>query len=331
MLQRQIGTSGINCSAIGLGTWAIGGAMWGGSDEAASRAAIAASLDAGVSLIDTAPGYGLGHAETLIGEVIRARRGEVVIATKCGLNWHHGKGAYFFDQYDTPVHRYLGADGIVHELEQSLARLGTDHIDVYITHWQDATTPIAETLEALHRLKSAGKIRAIGASNLSPEELGQYIAGGGLDCIQERYSLIDREIETTLLPLTAGKGISTLGYSPLGMGLLTGRITAERAFTGDDVRKDNPRFSTENRQAVARFAAALEEITAAHGITLGQLVIARTLRQPQLDFVLCGARNPADALENAKAAAVTLSSNEIELIDRQVVEHLSGCCPRESA
>lgn len=325
MLQRQIGTTGIACSAIGLGTWAIGGAMWGGSDDTASRAAIAASLDAGVSLIDTAPGYGLGHAETLVGEAIRGRRDEVVIATKCGLNWHHGKGEHFFDQYGTPVHRYLGADGIVHELEQSLARLGTDHIDIYITHWQDATTPVGETLEALHRLKAAGKIRAIGASNLGPDDLAQYIAGGGPDCIQERYSLIDRDIETTLLPLTAGKGISTLAYSPLAMGLLTGKIAADRAFAGDDTRKGNPRFSPANRQAVARFAASLDAITAAHGITLGQLVIARTLRQPQIDFVLCGARSPAHALENARAGAVTLTDDEIMAIDLQVAEHLSGC------
>jgi aryl-alcohol dehydrogenase-like predicted oxidoreductase len=324
MQQRQIGNTGIACSAIGLGSWAIGGAMWGSSDDTASRAAIAASLDGGISLVDTAPGYGLGHAETLIGEAIRGRRDQVVIATKCGLNWHHGKGTYFFEQYGQPVHRYLGADGIVHELEQSLGRLRTDHVDIYITHWQDSTTPIDETLEALHRLRSAGKIRAIGASNLAPQDLDAYIAGGGVDCIQERYSLIDRDMETTLLPLTAGKGISTLAYSPLGMGLLTGSITADRTFSGDDIRQENPRFSPENRQAVARFSAAVADITSAHDISLGQMVIAWTLQRPQIDFVLCGARNPGHAAENARAGSVALSVDEIALINRQAAEHLSA-------
>lgn len=324
MLQREIGRSGISCSAIGLGSWAIGGAMWGGSDDAASRASIAASLDAGVTLIDTAPGYGLGHAESLIGEVIRGRRDTVVIATKCGLNWHHGKGGYFFEQYGKPVHRYLGADGIIHELEQSLGRLQTDHIDIYITHWPDPSTPIDETLEALHRLKTDGKIRAIGASNVGPAELERYLAIGGLDCLQERYSLIDRAIEASLLPLTAGKGVSTLAYSPLAMGLLTGKITADRAFGGDDIRRENPRFSVANRRAVAAFATAVAAVTAAHRISLGQLVIARTLQQPGIDIVLCGARTAAHAVENAKAGAVTLSAEEIALVDREVANHLSA-------
>ena len=171
VLTRRIGQSGMAASAVGLGTWAIGGWMWGGTDEAASIRAIQASIDAGISLIDTAPAYGLGRSEELVGQAIAGRRDQVVIATKCGLNWHHGKGNRFFEEAGVPVHRYLGADGIAHELEESLKRLGTDHIDLYITHWQDPTTPIADTMETLLRLKQAGKIRAIGASNLSPDEL----------------------------------------------------------------------------------------------------------------------------------------------------------------
>ncbi|TIR34434.1 MAG: aldo/keto reductase, partial [Mesorhizobium sp.] len=194
-ITRSIGKSGVVASAVGLGTWAIGGWMWGGTDEAESIAAIQASIDAGVSLIDTAPAYGLGRSEEIVGKAIKGRRDRAVIATKCGLNWHSKKGNHFFDQDGTPVNRYLGADGIAYEVEQSLRRLGTDYIDLYITHWQDPTTPIAETMEALERLKSAGKIRAIGASNLNAAELQQYVAAGQLDAIQERYSMLDREIE----------------------------------------------------------------------------------------------------------------------------------------
>lgn len=324
MQTRKLGNSDLKCSAIGLGTWAVGGAMWGGSDDEASKNAIAAALDGSVTLIDTAPGYGLGHAEKLVGDVVRGRRDQVVIATKCGLNWHHGKGNHFFDQYDQKVHRYLGADGIVHELEASLKRLGTDYIDIYITHWQDPTTPIEVTMEALQKLKSQGKIRAIGASNLSPEDLDVYIEIGGLSCIQERYSMIDREIEDTLLPGTQRHEISTLSYSPMGMGLLTGKITPDRQFAGDDIRKDDPRFSIENRELVQRFAKSVGDILSRHNIGLSELVIAWTLQQPQIDFVLCGARNPDQAYLNARAGQVALEGDELAFIDAAAIEHLAN-------
>ena len=149
MLEREIGRSGIKASAIGLGTWAIGGWMWGGTDRASSIAAIQASIDEGVSLIDTAPAYGQGLAEEIVAEAIRGRRDEVVLATKCGIVWHTQKGRHFFDYDGQPVHRYLGREAIFYEVEQSLRRLKTDYIDHYITHWQDETTPIAETMEAL--------------------------------------------------------------------------------------------------------------------------------------------------------------------------------------
>jgi len=323
MLKREIGISGITCSAIGLGTWAIGGAMWGGSDDAASVAAIKTSLDNGINLIDTAPGYGLGHSETLVGQAVAGRRDEVVIATKCGLNWHHGKGEYFFEQLGNKVRRYLGADGIVHEAEQSLKLLNTDYIDLYITHWQDSGTPLDETLEALQTLKKDGKIRAIGASNLSEDDLKQYLQIGGIDCIQERYSMIDRQIEKTLLPLTKGKSVSTLSYSPLGMGLLTGKITPDRSFSGDDIRKDDPRFAVGNRLAIQKFATELGDMTQNLDVSLSQLVIAWTLRQPQIDFVLCGARSPDHAQENAHAGQVKLGADECSLIDAAVSSYLA--------
>ena len=322
VLTREIGQSGIAASAVGLGTWAIGGWMWGGTDEAASVRAIEASIDAGISLIDTAPAYGLGRSEELVGQAIAGKRDKVVIATKCGLNWHSGKGEKFFEEDGVPVHRYLGADGIAHELEQSLRRLGTDHIDLYITHWQDPTTPIAETMDALLRLKQQGKIRAIGASNLSPAELGEYLAIGGLDAIQERYSMLDREIAGTLLPLAQPAGVSTLSYSSLALGLLTGKVSATRAFTGDDQRASNPRFSAENRQRAADFAAALMPLAQQHGASIAQMVIAWTLSQPGITFALCGARDPAQALDNAGAARLRLAAEDLARIEAARLTHL---------
>ncbi|WP_406871737.1 aldo/keto reductase [Aminobacter sp. P9b] len=321
-LVRNIGRSGISASGVGLGTWAIGGWMWGGTDEDASIAAIQASIDAGVSLIDTAPAYGLGRSEEIVGKAIRGRRDKVVVATKCGLNWHSGKGNHFFDQDGLPVHRYLGADGIVYEVEQSLRRLGTDHIDLYITHWQDPTTPVAETMDTLLRLKQQGKIGAIGASNVNADELKAYIDAGQIDAIQERYSMLDREIEDTLLPITQANDVATLSYSSLALGLLSGAIDPSRQFSGDDQRKDNPRFSAANRQKVAELKAAIEPVIERHTASMAQVVIAWTLAQPGITFALCGARNPAQALDNARAGQIRLDADDLLALDTAISRHL---------
>jgi len=324
ILTRTIGGSGISASAVGLGTWAIGGWMWGGTDERQSIAAIHASIDAGISLIDTAPAYGMGLAETIVGKAIAGRRDKVVLVTKCGLVWHVNEGAYFFHQDGKPVHRYLGAASIRHEVEESLKRLGTDYIDHYVTHWQDATTPIAETVETLVRLKDEGKIRSIGASNVSPEDLVAYIATGALDAIQEEYSMVRRDIETTLLPLCRTSAVSVLSYSSLALGLLSGKVGPERVFAGDDQRKGNPRFSQANREKIARLTRGLEPVAEAHGASIAQVVIAWTIAQPGITFSLCGARDPAQAVENAAAARLRLAENELALISAGVAEHLVG-------
>lgn len=321
-LIREIGRSGVRASAVGLGTWAIGGWMWGGTDEAQSIAAIQASLDAGVTLIDTAPAYGLGRSEEIVGKAIAGCRDKAVIATKCGLVWHTRKGKHFFDQDGKPVHRYLGRDAIIHEVEESLRRLGTDYIDLYITHWQDPTTPIEETVAALDDLKQAGKIRAVGASNVNRSELEHYVQTGALDAIQERFSMIDREIEQDLLPLTTANNVSTLSYSSLALGLLSGMIGPERVFSGDDQRKDNPRFSVANRQKAKDFATAIKPVADRHGATIAQIVIAWTLARSGVTFALCGARNPAQALDNAQAGRLRLSSDDLAAIDTAISAQL---------
>jgi len=323
-LTRKIGRSGVEVSAVGLGTWAIGGWMWGGTDEAESISAIQASLDAGVTLIDTAPAYGLGRSEEIVGKAIAGRRDKAVIATKCGLVWHTQKGRHFFDQDGRPVHRYLCRDSIVHELEQSLRRLGTDYIDLYITHWQDPTTPVEETVAALEELKRAGKIRAIGASNVNRAELDQYLATGALDAIQERFSMIDRGIEAELLPLTVKNGVSTLSYSSLALGLLSGTIGPDRVFSGDDQRRDNPRFSVANRQKAKDFAEAIRPVAERHGASIAQVVIAWTLARPGVTFALCGARNPAQALDNARAGTLRLGTEDIAAIDAAIAAKLAS-------
>ncbi len=314
-LTRSIGSSGITASGVGLGTWAIGGWMWGGTDEKASIAAIQAAIDEGVTLIDTAPAYGHGTAERIVARALEGRRGQVVLATKCGLVWNTPKGNHFFDYEGEPVHRYLGPESVVAEVEQSLKRLNTDVIDHYITHWQDPTTPIADTMEALERLKTAGKIRSIGASNTSVDDLRAYIAAGQLDAIQEEYSMVKRGIEATHLPVCAEHGVATLSYSSLALGFLSGRIGPERKFRGDDHRKDNPLFSVGNRARAADFATAIRPVADRHDASTAQIVIAWTLHQPGITFALCGARNPEQAIENARAGRIRLSEEDLQAID----------------
>ena len=322
MQVRKLGNTDIVASAVGLGTWAIGGWMWGGTDTSQSVAAIQASVDEGITLIDTAPAYGQGVAEEIVGRALKGRREKVVLATKCGLVWHTQKGNHFFDVGEQPVHRYLGKDAIVYELEQSLRRLNTEFVDHYITHWQDPTTPIDETMEALECLKTAGKIRSIGASNTSPEEFRAYVAAGPIDAIQEEYSLLKRDIETSLLPICAEHGISVLSYSSLALGILTGKIGPDRVFTGDDLRKDNPRFSVANREKVLQLMTSISWICEAHDATPAQIIIAWTLQQPGIVFSLCGARNQAQARENAKAGRIILTAEELDAINASASKHL---------
>jgi aryl-alcohol dehydrogenase-like predicted oxidoreductase len=322
MKKTILGASGIECEAVGLGTWAMGGWMWGGQDDAGAIDAIRASLDAGVRLIDTAPAYGLGHAESLVGRALEGRRHEAVIATKCGLVWHTRQGTHFFDENGQPVHRHLGRASIFHEVEQSLTRLRTDHIDLYITHWQDALTPVAETMDALLDLKRAGKIRAIGVSNVDAPTLREYLECGPVDAIQERYSLIDRGIEATLLPICAEHGIAVLGYSSLAMGLLAGPIDPARRFTGDDQRATNERFSSANRMKLAGMFEELEPLRARLGCSFGQMMIAWTFERGSVSVALCGARSPRQAVENAGAGSLTLSAADLAHIEGAALRHL---------
>jgi len=324
MLKRPIGKSGIEASVIGLGTWAIGGWMWGGTDEAQSIEAIQTAVDEGVTLIDSAPAYGQGLAEDIVGKALVGRRDKVVLATKCGLVWHSQKGNHFFDYDGKPVHRYLGKDAIMYEVEQSLTRLKTDYIDHYITHWQDPTTPIDETMEALESLKQQGKIRSIGASNTNADEVAAYVAAGQLDAIQEEYSMVKRDIETSLLPLCAEHGVSALSYSSLALGLLSGKVGPDREFSGDDQRKDNPRFSLPNRQKIAALMEDIAPVAEAHNATLAQTVIAWTVQQPGITFSLCGARNADQARENAAAGRIRLSQQDIETITAAAGTHLTN-------
>jgi len=327
MNYKSFGRSEIEASVVGLGTWAIGGWMWGGADENDAIRAIQSGVDAGVNLIDTAPVYGFGVSEELVGKAISDRRDKVVVATKCGLVWHKQKGDFFFtsdaanldDQGDIKVYKCLSPESIRYEVEQSLRRLRTDYIDLYQTHWQDSTTPIQDTMGTLMELKEEGKIRAIGCSNATTEQMDIYRSAGVLDVDQELYSMLDRKHEDNNLPYVDENKISFFAYSSLGQGLLTGKIGADRIFEEGDLRRDNERFSLENRKKINSMLDLFRPIASNHDLSLGQLAIAWTVAQPGCSHALVGARTPEQAIENARAGAATLSDDELKQI-RSIID-----------
>jgi methylglyoxal reductase len=288
--------------------------MWGGTDVQQSVRSIQASLEAGVNFIDTAPAYGLGLSERIVGEAIRGRRDKVILATKCGLVWHTARGTFFADQNGSPIHRYLGAESIRYEVEQSLRRMGTDYIDLYQTHWQDSTTPIEETMGTLLDLKKQGKIRAIGVSNCTVDQVRQYRSIGPVDAAQEQYSLLHRELEREYLPYCVRNRIAVLAYSPLANGLLTGKLDPNHVFPKDDLRRDNPMFTRESRIRVGEMLDPVRPIARKYSFTLGQLAIAWALAQPGITHALVGARDEGQAAENAAAGSVLLAATDARQI-----------------
>ncbi len=329
MKRRQLGQSGILASTIGLGTWAIGGWMWGGQGEREAVRAIHAALDAGVDLIDTAPIYGFGRSEEIVGAAIHDRRDQVVLATKCGLVWDRTDGDLFFHADEEgiagpgarAVYRYLGPDSIRREVEASLRRLGTDHIDLYQTHWQEGVTPIAETMAVLERLKEEGKILAVGVCNATVEQMADYAAAGDLASDQEKFSMLDRGCENDQLPHVREHGMAFLAYSPLALGLLTGRVGPDREFGPGDQRLTHQRFTAENLQAVRVFCKELISVASNHGATLTQLVLAWTMAQQGVSHVLVGARTEGQAVENARSAELRLDDDVLMWINNIIVGH----------
>jgi len=330
MKRRQLGKSGIMASSIGLGTWAIGGWMWGGQEEREAIRAIHASLDAGVDLIDTAPIYGFGRSERIVGAAIRDRREQVVLATKCGLVWEGTDGELFFHADDTgiagdsgprAVYKFLGPASIRREVEASLERLGTDYIDLYQTHWQEGTTAIEDTMDALVKLREEGKIRAIGVCNADAAQMARYQAVGELASDQEKFSILDRACEDDQLPHVIEHGIAFLAYSPLALGLLTGRISPTREFGVGDQRRTHPRFTKANLEAVRDFCKELIPVANNHGATLTQLILAWTMAREGVSHVLVGARTEGQAVENARAAELHLDEDVLLWIDSAIRGH----------
>ena len=323
MEKRSLGKSGLPVSPITLGAWAIGGWMWGGSDKKDSIRAIESCLDHGITSIDTAPIYGFGHSEQVLGEAIKGKRDRYEILTKCGMRWEGTKGEYFFTTNDNSgiqrdIYKYSGRQSLIAECEGSLKRLGTDYIDLYQVHWPDLTTPIEEAMEAFRILLEQGKIRAAGVSNYSVEQMAKASGVVELSSNQVPYSMVRREIEEDVVSWCLENDCGILAYSPLQRGLLTGKITPEYPFAPGDSRPETPHFKINNLIKTNKFLEKIRPLAEEKGVTLSQLVIAWTLRQPGITVALVGARTEEQVKQNAGALEVDLTQEEVEMINQKL-------------
>jgi len=319
MEYARLGADGPEVSRVIFGAWAIGGWMWGGSDDKDAVRAIRHAIDVGITTIDTAPMYGFGHSERIVGEAIKGRRDRVQIATKCGLRWDREDGEDFFRTTDAEgkeyfVRRNLKPDSILEEVDRSLERLGVDCIDLYQCHWPDSTTPIEETCQALARILEEGKAKAVGVSNFTPQMIAEARRYVPIVSDQPLYNMLDREAEAELLPYCADNNVGVIVYSPLHQGLLTGAVTMEREFGEGDQRNWKPWFKPQNRRRVLEFLEKVKPIAEEHDRTLAQVAINWCLCQRGITAAIVGARTPEQVEENAGGTGWSLSDDELARI-----------------
>lgn len=309
----RLGNTDLVASRIGLGTWAMGGWMWGGTDERQAGATIQAAIDRGISLIDTAPVYGFGLSEEIVGKALAegGRRHRAIVATKVGLEWRDGQ----------PFRNASGAR-IRQEVEDSLRRLRTDYIDLYQVHWPDPLVPVEETAAALAQLLAQGKIRAIGVSNHSPEQMASFRTAAPIHTVQPPYNLFERDVESGVLPYAHRSGLTVLAYGALCRGLLSGTITATTRFAGDDLRKVDPKFQPPR---LAQYLAAVQELERFARARFGKSVLALAVRWI-LDqggtVALWGARKPEHLATVDDVLGWSLDAAAMTSIDHILSDHI---------
>ena len=304
---RRLGNSDISVSVLALGTWAMGGErhLWGHVDDNESIAAINAAIDAGVTLLDTAPIYGNGRAETVLGRAVHSRRDDVVIATKCGL--------ISAPDGQAPPSRCLTPESIITECEASLRRLGIDCIDLYQCHWPDPDTSERETFSAFERLKAQGKIRAFGVCNYSCEQMLRAAEFAPLVSLQSPVSLLHRRALQDLVPFCRDHEIALLAYSPLAKGLLTGKFKLDSKITG--VRQGDAQFLGRRFRRNLALVEKLAEMAAGYNRTAGQFALRWVIQRPGVTAGIMGAKRPSQVMENLGAVDFEISPRDLRDLD----------------
>ncbi|WP_162056365.1 aldo/keto reductase [Pontibacter pamirensis] len=324
MEYRKIGTSDLNVSVVTFGAWAAGGWMWGGTERKDAVQAIRASYDLGVTSIDTAPIYGQGTSEEIVGEAIKdLPRDKVQILTKYGMRWDLNKGELAMKSQNNngkeiDIYKYAGRDSIIKECEDSLRRLKTDYIDLYQIHWPDLTTPIEETMETVAQLIKEGKVRYAGVCNYNVAQMQEAEKYVKLVSNQVPYSMVKRSIEENVVPYCIENNKSILAYSPLERGLLTGKMKPGHKFAEGDHRTNIYFFQDKNLKRTNQFLQKIKSLADDKDATLAQLVIRWTVEQPGITIALVGARNAEQATQNAKALHVKLTREEISFITEEL-------------
>ena len=311
---KEIPGTSLKVSPVAIGTWAIGGWMWGGTDEAESIATIRSAFEHGINIVDTAPVYGFGRSEEIVGKAIAEGRlrSDVLIATKTGLQWDRGK-----------VSRNASRARILQEIEDSLRRLRTDYIDIYQVHWPDPLVTIEETAEAMQTLFNQGKIRAIGVSNFSVLQMERFRRVAPLHVLQPPYNLFERGIEADLLPYCRQHKIATLGYGALCRGLLSGRMKADTVFEGDDLRRTDPKFL---KPRFAQYVAAVQKLDRLAQQRFGKRVIhlaVRWMLDQGITSALWGARHPDQLQPVDQVSGWRLDSPAKAEIERILLETIA--------
>jgi len=306
MEYRTLGSSALKVSVVGLGTWALGDDFWGSVNDSDSIMAIHAAIDVGINLIDTAPAYGAGHSEEVVGKAIRDRRDKVVLATKVGIL--RTKGSFV---------RNLKPESVRTEVDDSLRRLGTDVIDLWQIHWPDASTPLEETIGEIIRIREQGKIRYLGVSNFDVELIERTRALTEVVSLQPHYSLLERTIDKELLPYCADQKIGILGYGTLAGGLLTGKFKEIPKFQAGDHRDDFYHFFKEPVFGkVQKLLGVLGDVARERGKTVAQVAINWAISQRGITSALVGAKSATQAQQNAVAGEFTLTDAELAQIER---------------
>lgn len=299
-------------SRIGIGTWAIGGVTWGGADEAEAIRTLHAAFDAGVNLVDTAPVYGFGRAEEIVGKALAGRRGQVAVATKVGLDWSEGR-----------IWRDGSPARIAREVEDSLRRLGVETIDLYQVHWPDPGTPLEETARAVEALVRAGKVRAVGVSGCSSRELDRFGAAVRIATVQPPYNVFEREVEEDVLPWCSAHGVPALAFGALCRGLLSGRMSPETTFEGDRLREKDPKFRAPLYHAYLAAVAALDAFAReAFGRTVLELAVRWLLDRPGISVALWGARRPSQLDPLPRVLGWRIDAAAMARIDQIALRHV---------
>jgi aryl-alcohol dehydrogenase-like predicted oxidoreductase len=309
---RQLGSSDLHLTPIGLGAWAIGGGdwefSWGPQDDADSIAAIHRALDLGINWIDTAAIYGLGHSEEIVGRAVKEYSGaKPLIFTKCSMRWHE----------DRSIYRSLKAGSLVEELENSLRRLQVEAIDLYQIHWPNPEEELEEGWETLARFQKEGKVRWIGVSNFSVEQMKRVQKIALITSLQPPYSMLRRAIEAEILPFAEANRIGVINYSPMVSGLLTGAMTAERvaSLPADDWRRRSVEFNEPRFSRNLRLVDLLREVGSGHGVSPGVVAVAWTLHHPVITGAIVGGRSGKQVEGMAPALNFRLSNDEYERIN----------------